>query len=137
VLGETDTAPKREDAPADPDATVAFDAPGATEVGPAVPSAGETALPAPMEPGQTVRRIPRPRPDGSVAPPLPAAQPPATAAPPPRRLRPEPGAGAARLLGEAPPARRPVLAVWGPRLAALLLVVLLLLALALIVRGLL
>jgi len=52
--------------------------------------------------------------------------------------RPEPGAGAARLLGELPQRRlgsRTALEVWGPRLAALVLVALLLLALALIVRG--
>jgi hypothetical protein len=53
-------------------------------------------------------------------------------------MRPEPGAGAARLLGDPPPytlERRTALQMWGPRLAALLLVVLLLIALALIVRG--
>ena len=61
---------------------------------------------------------------------------------PPRRrgIRPEPGAGAARLLGEeaiVPLEQRGTLEVWGPRLVAVVLVALLLIALALIVRGLL
>ena len=59
---------------------------------------------------------------------------------PPRSIRPEPGAGAARLLGEdaiVPLEQRGTLEVWGPRLVAVVLVALLLIALALIVRGLL
>ena len=53
--------------------------------------------------------------------------------------RPEPGAGAARLRGEdaiVPLEQRSALQVWGPRAVAMVLVVLLLIALALIVRGL-
>ena len=55
----------------------------------------------------------------------------------PRRIRPEPGAGAARLLGEQQFSleHRTTMQVWGPRAAALILTVLLLIALALIVRG--
>jgi len=52
--------------------------------------------------------------------------------------RPEPGAGAARLLGEEPRRRldgRTTVEIWGPRILAIILVALLLLALALIVRG--
>ncbi len=90
----------------------------------------------PMEPGQTVRRIPRTRPGAARQEPAPAET---RAMPPqPRRMRPEPGAGAARLLGEPPPytlERRTPFQVWGPRIVALVLVVLLLVALALIVRG--
>ena len=54
-------------------------------------------------------------------------------------IRPEPGAGAVRLLGEdaiAPLEQRSMLEVWGPRVVAVLLVVLLLIALSLILRGL-
>ena len=54
-------------------------------------------------------------------------------------IRPEPGSGAARLLGEdaiVPLERRSTLQVWGPRAVAVVLVVLLLAALALIVLGL-
>jgi hypothetical protein len=53
-------------------------------------------------------------------------------------IRPEPGTGAARLRGEdaiVPLEHRTVLEVWGPRVVAVVLVVLLLIALALIVRG--
>jgi len=75
-------------------------------------------------------------------------QPPAPSGPavPPRppvgtqlpTVRPEPGTGAMRLLGEdaiVPLEQRGTLEVWGPRIVAAVLVVLLLIALALIVRG--
>jgi hypothetical protein len=55
-------------------------------------------------------------------------------------IRPEPGSGAARLLGEdaiVPLEQRTTLQVWGPRAVGIVLVLLLLVALALIVRGLL
>jgi hypothetical protein len=68
----------------------------------------------------------------------PATLPAHARAQPPRSIRPEPGAGAARLLGEdaiVPLEQRGTLEVWGPRLVAIVLVTLLLIALALIVRG--
>jgi len=97
-------------------------------------------------PPPTVRRIPRPKPGtpageaaaSAAAEPTeprtaPAVQPPAV-----QRSslssRPAPGQGASRLLGEQP-ARASFMEVWGPRLVAIVLVVLLLIALALIVRG--
>ena len=93
-------------------------------------------------PPPTVRRIPRGQPAEAAG--AEATPPAREVAPRPAgerrtaaiRGRPEPGAGSARLLGELP-RRRSTLEVWGPRLAALVLVALLLLALALIVRGLL
>jgi hypothetical protein len=94
-------------------------------------------------PPPTVRRIPRPKPGTpageattAAQPPEPPAQP-AAQPPAPRTTgssRPAPGQGASRLLGEQP-ARAGVMEVWGPRLVAIVLVVLLLIALALIVRG--
>jgi hypothetical protein len=50
------------------------------------------------------------------------------------RQRPAPGQSAGRLLGEQPH-RASTMEIWGPRLVAIVLVVLLLIALALIVRG--
>ena len=93
-------------------------------------------------PPPTVRRIPRGQPAEAAG--GEATPPPREVAPRPAgerrtaaiRGRPEPGAGSARLLGELP-RRRSTLEIWGPRLAAFVLVALLLLALALIVRGLL
>ena len=122
--------------------------------------------PAPSKPGPAVRLIPREKParrsrsaerragargaradetaataqaDDRGAAPAVASRP---RAPPrrPRSIRPEPGSGAARLLGEdaiVPLEQRGALEVWGPRLVAVVLVALLLIALALIVRGLL
>ena len=72
-----------------------------------------------------------------VKPAVPAPRPASRAQVP--TIRPEPGAGAARLLGEdaiVPLEQRSALEVWGPRVVAVVLVVLLLIALALIVRGL-
>jgi hypothetical protein len=126
-------------------------------------------VPAPSKPGPAVRRIPRekpvppdeeaattPEPPQARAAPEPAPEPevpsaaeaaataPARPAPLATRtqvptIRPVPGAGAARLLGEdaiVPLEHRSALQVWGPRAVAVVLVVLLLVALALIVRGL-
>ena len=72
-----------------------------------------------------------------VKPAVPAPRPASRAQVP--TIRPEPGAGAARLLGEdaiVPLEQRSALGIWGPRVVAVVLVVLLLIALALIVRGL-
>ena len=112
--------------------------------------------PPPSKPGPAVRVIPRdrptpePEPEAPVAeaalPEIPVADEPPAPAPAPTepaavqapRMRPEPGAGAARLHDEnaiVPLEQRSTLAVWGPRLVAVALVVLLLIALALIVRG--
>ena len=116
--------------PADPQATVPFKA---------VPEADEPApvRHAPTKPGPAVRVIPREKP--APAPGEPAAEVPAAEVPPaPPRLRPEPGAGAARLRGDeaiVPLEHRGAMEVWGPRLVAVVLVALLLVALALIVRG--
>ena len=78
-----------------------------------------------------------PEPTAPVRPAVPAPRAPLHAQVP--TIRPEPGAGAARLLGEdaiVPLEQRSTLEVWGPRVVAVVLVVLLLIALALIVRGL-
>jgi len=166
-------APQR---PADPQATVPFQALTDGEQAPPEP---RPKPPAPSKPGPAVRLIPRekpvpaPEPEAEAAPEaapeaetapepeVPAADetaatvqaeatvPTAPAAParlpaharpqPPRSIRPEPGAGAARLMGEdaiVPLEHRGTLEVWGPRLVAVVLVALLLIALALIVRGL-
>ncbi len=126
----------------------------------AVPEAGEPPMPAPTvptRPGPAVRRIPREKPaTPATAPetegrggtghdaPRPvhvhaaSAEPARAVAQQAPRSRPNPGAGAARLLGAdpiAPRKRRGTMEVWGPRLVAVVLVALLLIALALIVRG--
>jgi hypothetical protein len=106
-----------EAAPPPPDATVPLEPPTPAEAEPEVPSAAEA--PAPPPPIRIT--------DPSVLP----EQAPSS--------RPAPGAGAARLLGEdqiGPLERRSALEIWGPRVVAIVLVVLLLIALALIVRGL-
>ena len=80
---------------------------------------------------------PEPEATAPVKPAVPAPRPASRAQVP--TIRPEPGAGAARLLGEdaiVPLEHRSALEVWGPRVVAVVLVVLLLIALALIVRGL-
>jgi len=123
---------------ADPEATVPFHA---------IPEAEEQAPeprpkpPGPSKPGPAVRIIPRERPAApeseAVSEPEREPEPPVGAVQAPS-LRKKPGTGAARLLGEdaiVPLEDRSTLAVWGPRVAAVLLVALLLLALALIVRG--
>jgi hypothetical protein len=107
---------------ADPEATMPFEV-----IEPADTTAGQIPPP-------TVRRIPRPKPG------TPAGEAEAAAAPPPAEptralpARPVPGTGASRLLGE-PPQRQSAMEVWGPRLVAIALVLLLLVALGLIVRG--
>ena len=120
---------------ADPQATVPF------QVIPDEPADDATK----RVPPPTVRRIPRgqtgetaaakpPAPETAVAAARPAGERKTTEI----RGRPEPGAASSRLLGEAPHRRlgeRSVLEVWGPRVAAIVLVAILLLALALIVRG--
>jgi hypothetical protein len=119
------------DRPPDPRGTVPF---------PAVPDEPDDDAGVRMPP-PTVRRIPRRQP-GEAAGAEPAPAPRELPAPRPAaerrtaaiRGRPEPGTGSGRLLGELP-RRRSALEVWGPRLAALVLVALLLLALALIVGG--
>ena len=121
ALPDPEPAPAAETAPDDPQATVPFE----------VLAEDTTAQ---QVPPPSVRRIPRPKP-GTPAGEVEARR---QAAPvePPRSLpaRPAPGAGASRLLGEQP-RRASAMAVWGPRLVAIVLVLLLLLALGLIVRG--
>jgi hypothetical protein len=105
---------------------------------PEVPTAAEAAAEAP----------PRPSPSGEETQAFdvlaemeaaPEPKPPVAARAQVPTARPEPGAGAARLLGEdaiVPLEHRGALEVWGPRVVAVVLVVLLLIAAALIVRGL-
>ena len=119
-------APEPEPAPAAaPEAEVAPAPEAEAAPEPEVPAADETAATVPAEatiPAAPIRLPAHARPQ------------------PPRSIRPEPGAGAARLLGEdaiVPLEQRGTLEVWGPRLVAVILVALLLIALALIVRGLL
>ena len=115
---EKPAPPRDEAAPEPPHADAAPTPPQADSAPePEVPSAAEAAATAPTRP---------------------VAPKPATRAQVPT-IRPEPGAGAARLLGEdaiVPLEHRSALQVWGPRAVAVVLVVLLLIALALIVRGL-
>src|SRR5215218_11280066 len=108
--------PPAAEAGAEPQAAPAGDETQAFDVLVETPKPGATA---PVEPA-----VPAPRPASRAQVPT---------------IRPEPGAGAARLLGEdaiVPLEHRSALEVWGPRVVAVVLVVLLLIALALIVRGL-
>jgi hypothetical protein len=106
----------------DPQATVPFKVLGADDD---APRSG---------PPPTVRRIPRPKPGTPAGEEASRREEPAPAPAPAPSVRPAPGAGASRLLGEQPQRPNPM-EVWGPRLVAVVLVVLLLVALALIVRG--
>jgi hypothetical protein len=117
--------PREKPAPPDPEPEV----PSAAGAGAEPPPTGDEtqafdALAETEEPQAAAPARPKP-------PPAPRAQAPA--------IRPEPGSGAARLLGEdaiVPLEQRTTLQVWGPRAVGIVLVLLLLVALALIVRGL-
>jgi hypothetical protein len=120
---------------------------------PEIPSAAEAGVEPPAATGDQTQAFdvlaepePEPEPAAQEGPEPDAAeraQPAPAAARPPSRaqvptIRPEPGAGATRLLGEdaiVPLEQRSALEVWGPRVVGVVLVVLLLIALALIVRG--
>ena len=121
---------------------------------PEPPQEPRPVSPLPSKPGPSVRRIPRekPAPSGGVEPAAeqqpaaaeePAAEPQPTPAPVTEhmqapRMRAPSGAGASPLLGaetHTPFERRSGLGVWGPRIVAVALVAVLLVALALLVAG--
>ena len=133
--------PREKPAPPRDEAATAPEPPQA-EAAPEPPQADAAPTPEPEVPTAAEAEPTRPAeaapPAEATAPTRPAAPVPATRAQVPT-IRPEPGAGAARLLGEdviVPLEHRSALQVWGPRAVAVVLVVLLLIALALIVRGL-